>query len=141
MGGINSTYVELRSDIKDWFNESMEFCNYKCVITGGGFDNIHHTTAFRDIVDEVFKTTGVEVKQQVCDYTKEDFEELRSTLKYLHVLYGYGACVNKKVHKLFHDNYGYKNFSPFDFLDFLYRIDLQIIFSKPIVKFSKINPV
>ena len=101
----------------------MEFCNYKCVITGGGFDNIHHTTAFRDIVDEVFKTTGVEVKQQVCDYTKEDFEELRSTLKYLHVLYGYGACVNKKVHKLFHDNYGYKNFSPFDFLDFLYRID------------------
>lgn len=124
MGGINSTYVELRSDIKDWFNESMEFCNYKCVITGGGFDNIHHTTAFRDIVDEVFKTTGVEVKQQVCDYTKEDFEELRSTLKYLHVLYGYGACVNKKIHKLFHDNYGYKNFSPFDFLDFLYRIDL-----------------
>lgn len=58
------------------------------------------------------------------DYTKEDFDELRSILKYLHGLYGYGACVNKEVHKLFHDTYGYKNFSPFDFLDFLYRIDI-----------------
>lgn len=108
----------------DWFNDSMEFCNYKCVITGGEFDNVHHTTAFRDIIDEVFKITGVEVKQQVCDYNKEDFDELRLTLKDLHMLYGYGACINKEVHKLFHDNYGYTKFSPFDFLDFLYRIDV-----------------
>lgn len=122
-GGINSTYVELRSDTKGWFNDSMEFCNYKCVITGGEFDNVHHTTAFRDIVDEVFKITGIEVKQQVCDYNKEDFDELKLTLKDLHMLYGYGACINKEVHKLFHDNYGYTKFSPFDFLDFLYRID------------------
>lgn len=40
------------------------------------------------------------------------------------MLYGYGACINKEVHKLFHDNYGYTKFSPFDFLDFLYRIDV-----------------
>ena len=39
------------------------------------------------------------------------------------MLYGYGACINKEVHKLFHDNYGYIKFSPFDFLAFLYRID------------------
>lgn len=37
--------------------------------------------------------------------------------------YGFGACVNKEVHKLFHDTYGYKNFSPCDFLDFVYRVD------------------
>lgn len=123
-GGILDTYVELRSDTKDWFNESMEFCNYSCVITNGEFDNVHHTTAFRDIVDEDFRITGIEVKPKVCDYTTEDFEILRSTLKDLHGLYGYGACVNKEVHKLFHDNYGYTNFSPFDFLDFIYRIDI-----------------
>ena len=40
------------------------------------------------------------------------------------MLYGYGACINKEVHKLFHDNYGHTKFSPFDFLDFLYRIDV-----------------
>ena len=123
-GGINDTYSELRSDTKDWFNESMEFCNYSCVVTNGEFDNVHHTTAFRDIVDEGFKLTNISVQQKVCDYPQEDFDELRSVLKDLHTLYGYGACINKDVHKLFHDNYGYTNFSPFDFLDFIYRIDI-----------------
>ena len=123
-GGILDTYVELRSDTKDWFNESMEFCGYKCVITNGEFDNVHHTTAFRDIVDQVFEITGVEVKPKVCDYSTDDFGELRSTLKELHSIYGYGACINKEVHKLFHDNYGYTKFSPLDFLDFIYRIDI-----------------
>lgn len=123
-GGINDTYSELRSDTKDWFNESMEFCNYSCVVTNGEFDNVHHTTAFRDIVDEVFKLTNISVQQKVCDYSQEDFDELRSALKDLHTLYGHGACINKDVHKLFHDNYGYTNFSPFDFLDFIYRIDI-----------------
>ena len=46
------------------------------------------------------------------------------TLKELHSIYGYGACINKEVHKLFHDNYGYTKFSPLDFLDFIYRIDI-----------------
>ena len=123
-GGITPFYQELRSDTKDWFNESMEFCNYSCVVTNGEFDNVHHTTAFRDIVDEVFEMTGIEVRPKVCDYQTKDFDELRSALKDLHTLYGYGACINKDVHKLFHDNYGYTNFSPFDFLDFIYRIDI-----------------
>ena len=123
-GGILDTYVELRSDTKDWFNESIEFCKYKCVITNGEFDNVHHTTAFRDIVDQVFELSEIEVKPKVCDYSTEDFDELRSILKDLHDLYGHGACINKEVHKLFHDNYGYTKFSPFDFLDFIYRIDI-----------------
>ena len=123
-GGILPTYTELRSDTKEWFNESIKFCGYKCVITGGDFDNVHHTTPFRDIVDEVFNLTKVEIKQRVCDYTDSEFSQLRETLKELHNLYGYGACINKEVHKLFHDNYGYTKFSPFDFLDFLYRIDV-----------------
>lgn len=122
-GGILPTYLELRSDTKDWFNESLEFCNYKCVITGGEFDNVHHTTAFRQIVDETFELTGVEVKEKVCDYPEEEFTLVRERLKELHNVYGYGACMHKDVHKLFHDNYGYTKFSPFDFLDFVYRID------------------
>lgn len=123
-GGILPTYTELRSDTKDWFNESLKFCNYKCVITGGKLDNIHHTTAFRKIVDESFELTGVEVKEKVCDYSEEEFTLVREKLKELHNVYGYGACMHKDVHKLFHDNYGYTKFSPFDFLDFVYRIDV-----------------
>lgn len=123
-GGILDTYLELRSETKDWFDESAKFCNYKCVITGGEFDNIHHTTAFRNIVDNVFENTGIEVRQKVCDYPEEEFSILRKELKKLHNGYGFGACVNYDVHKLFHDNYGYTKFSPYDFLDFIYRIDV-----------------
>lgn len=122
-GGILDTYLELRSETKNWFNESMEFCGYKCVITGGEFDNVHHTTAFRDIVDKVFELTKIEIKPKVCDYSIEDFNTLRSTTKDLHIMYGFGACVNKDIHKLFHDNYGYTKFSPYDFLDFVYRLE------------------
>lgn len=122
-GGINKTYCELRSDTKDWQQESMKFCNYKCVVTGGGFDNVHHTTAFRDIVDESFLITKIEIKDKVQDYDVEDFEILRQVMINLHILYGYGACIQKDVHKLYHDNYGYINFSPYTFLEFLYDID------------------
>lgn len=122
-GGITDTYRELRSDTKDWQNKSMEFCNYKCIITNGEFDNVHHTTPFRDIVDYCFNHLKFEVKESVSDYTTENFEKLRKELKDLHIWFGYGACLSKEVHKLFHDNYGYTNFTPYDFLDFVYRID------------------
>lgn len=122
-GGITDTYTELRSDTKDWQNESMEFCNYRCVVTDNDFDNIHHTTPFKDIVNYSFKNIGLEVKEKVSDYNHNDFERLRLELKALHVCFGYGACLSKEVHKLFHDNYGYTNFTPYDFLDFIYRID------------------
>ena len=123
-GGITSFYQELRSDTKDWFNESMEFCGYNCVITGLNFNNVHHTTAFKDIVDETFNLVDIDKRATVSDYTEEEFDSLTDVLKYLHSEYGYGACLTTEVHQLFHNIYGYKNFSPFDFLDFAYRIDI-----------------
>ena len=123
MGGITQTYTELRSDIKDWMSKSMDFCNYKCVISGGAFDNVHHTTPFKNIVNQSFEITGLELKEKVCDYQNKEFDNLREVLKELHELYGYGACINKNIHKLFHDNYGYTKFFAFDFLDFAHRID------------------
>lgn len=123
-GGINATYVELRTETKNWQNKSIEFCGYRCVISSGSFHNIHHTTPFRDIVDEVFENTCIDVKPQVMNYTEAEFQILRDEVNYLHGLYGLGACLNKDVHKLFHDNYGYTGFTPEDFLDFVYRIDI-----------------
>lgn len=123
-GGVTDFYKELRSDTKDWFNESIIFCNYNCVISGLNFDNVHHTTSFKDIVNETFELVGIDKRNTVSDYTEEQFDDLTNILKYLHHEYGMGACLIQEIHKLFHDNYGYKNFSAFDFLDFVYRIDI-----------------
>lgn len=123
-GGITNFYQELRSDTKDWFNESISFCNYKCVISGLNFDNLHHTTPFKNIVDETLFLVGIDKRNAVSDYTPEEFDNLTDVLKYLHIEYGFGACLTKEIYQLFHDNYGYKDFSAFDFLDFVYRIDI-----------------
>lgn len=123
-GGITNFYQELRSDTKDWFNNSAKFCNYNCVISGLNFDNVHHTTPFKEIVHDTLKLTGIDQRRTVSDYTEEEFDNLTDTLKYLHNEYGYGACIIKDVHVLFHNTYGYKDFSPYDFLDFVYRIDV-----------------
>ena len=123
-GGTTNLLQELRSDTKDWFNESIEFCNYSCVVSGLNFDNVHHTTAFKDIVDETFNLVGIDKRNTVSDYTEEEFDNLTEVLKHLHNEYGLGACITKEVHKLFHDNYGYKDFTAYDFLDFVYRIDI-----------------
>jgi len=72
-GGINQTYMELRSETKDWQKESMEFCNYECIITGLKFDDIHHTFPFRDIVDEIFSNICLDIREQVLDYTEDEF--------------------------------------------------------------------
>ena len=123
-GGITNFYQELRSDTKDWFNESAEFCDYLCVITGLGFDNIHHTTPFKDIVEDSFNICGLDKRSVVSDYSISEFDNLTDTLKEHHDKYGFGACVTKEVHKLFHETCGYKNFTAYDFLDFVYRIDI-----------------
>lgn len=84
---------------------------------------MHHTTSFKNIVRETLKLTGLNKRDFVSNYTEEEFGRLTSVLKFLHGEYGFGACLTKEVHKLFHDNYGYKDFSAFDFLDFAYRVD------------------
>lgn len=122
-GGTTPLYAELRSETKSWQKESMDFCGYHCVVTGGSFNNIHHTVAFRDIVDEAFNNLGLKIKERVNDYSDTDFDLLKKEIHYLHNIYGYGACVCKDVHKLFHDTYGYTMFTPYDFLDFIYKID------------------
>lgn len=122
-GGLTNLYEELRSEIKEWVKKSANFCNYNCIISGINFDNIHHIVSFKNIVDEVFSIVKLNKQKVVADYSEEEFKKIRKVLIDLHMKYGFGACVNKEIHKLFHDTYGYKNFSPCDFLDFVYRVD------------------
>lgn len=123
-GGITNLYQELRSDSKEWQENSMEFCNYRCVITNGWFDNIHHLTPFRDIVNETFLLLKLNIRQKVLDYSKEEWLLISEKLKDLHNYYGHGVALCKPIHKLFHDNYGYTKNTPYQFLDFIYRLDI-----------------
>lgn len=121
-GGVLGINEKLRVAASPWRNSSMEFCNYKCVITGGAFMNIHHTTPFNKMLDMSFELTGINKKKTVGDYTDDELDKITTALLDLHTIYGYGACINKDVHKLFHDTYGYISFTPNNFLEFIERI-------------------
>lgn len=121
-GGLTPLYQELRSDTRDWFVESGELSNFKCVISGLKLDNVHHLIPFKDIVKEVFDVLNLEFKDSIADYTAAEESQIRNLLKELHIQYGLGVGLNKEVHKLFHDNYGYSNVTKEDFKSFLIGI-------------------
>lgn len=120
-GGITNLYQFLRENIADWKNNSMETCQYKCVITGKEFDNIHHLIPFKDIVYEAMETLNLEVKQNIEDYSEDIRELLINEIQQLHIKYGHGVCLSKEIHKLFHDTYNYTNFTKDDFISFVKR--------------------
>jgi hypothetical protein len=123
-GGITDLYQELRSDTKDWQTNSMDFCKYKCIVTDKSFDEIHHLIPFKDIMKETFNILNLDMRKNMSKYKQDDVDSIKETLKILHISYGYGICLRKDIHKLFHDNYGYFNNTPYQFLDFVYRLDV-----------------
>lgn len=106
-GGITPLYKYLRKSINDWKEKSMENCEHRCVLSGTWFDEIHHLVPFRDIVNEVFRELGIEEKKEIRDYSEDVLSKIENTIKEKHMLYGLGVCLNKDIHKLFHDLYGY----------------------------------
>lgn len=120
-GGITSLSTALRENIYEWKQKSMELCEYKCVLTGGEFDNIHHLIPFNGIIKECVYELGLEILSSLGEYEEEDRENLISLIKNKHELYGLGLCLHKDIHKLFHDTYSYIEFNVDNFKEFIIR--------------------
>lgn len=120
-GGITNLSTALRENIYEWKQESMKICNYKCLLSGKEFDNIHHTIPFNLIIKEAVNNIGVDVKTDLGSYSEENRELLIKEVQNLHSQYGIGICLNKDIHKLFHDVYSYISFNDDDFKNFIYN--------------------
>lgn len=120
-GGVTPLYHYLRKTINDWKEKSMQHCEHRCVLSGTWFDEIHHLVPFRDIVNEVFHELGIEEKKEVSDYSEMVLTNIEKAIKEKHVLYGLGVCLNKDIHKLFHDLYGYTGINKEMFEEFRYK--------------------
>lgn len=120
-GGRTPLYFELRSETRQWQLDSMKNCNYKCTVTKGEFNHVHHLYPFRKIIDEVFENLKLNQRLTVSGYTELEFNKIKDEMHRLHKEYGYGVCLRKDVHKLFHDLYGYTNNTPKQFDEFRVR--------------------
>lgn len=121
-GGITQLNFWLRNNLQDWKQKTIKHCNYKCVITGDVFDDIHHLHSFNMIYKEALKICNLENVTNVSEL--EDDQEFLTRFKELHDSYGLGVCLRSDVHKLFHDIYGYSSNTPEQFNEFHNRYKL-----------------
>jgi hypothetical protein len=121
-GGASALIEQLRRDIIDWKKDSSEFCNYKCIFTGGRFQNIHHIISFNSLVDKALDITCLERRSKISDYSNEEYENLKTCLIELHSQTLFGACLCEELHELFHKEYTYYDSTIDDFVDFTRKV-------------------
>ena len=99
-----------RGHIQDWKNESMKFCNYKCIFTGSKDFRIHHLVGFNIIVSDTLFELDKEGKlksKKMSDYSKEELSYFLSKFQDKHDTYSpLGICLRTDIHNLFHQIYG-----------------------------------
>ncbi len=94
-----------RQSIKPWIEDSLKHHNNTCMITGQPANVIHHIKAFSGIVIEVLEEFKMSFDDCYnCD--SETDEKLFKKCLELHYKYGYGACLTREIHQLFHHCYG-----------------------------------
>ncbi len=118
-GGVTELNNFLRAKISPWKTMSMEKCNYKCIITGEPFDEIHHVYGFNRIVQETINAENLPIHPVIGDYTRDELERLANRCLAIHFEHELGACLTKKMHEKFHKQYSYRTYTVEDFENFL----------------------
>jgi hypothetical protein len=118
-GGISPLGDYLRTHIQQWKVDSMKACEFKCVITGGKFDVVHHLYGFNMILQEVLDETGIPIYDKIGSYTEEQLEMLTNRVIAKHYEYPLGVCLTEEIHALFHSIYGKGDNTPEQFHEFI----------------------
>lgn len=120
--GINNLKKELRVWTTDWKKQSIKEWDYKCVVTGKRFSDVHHLVTFDGIVRETFETLGFDIKSSTLDYKPYEIRKIKETLNNLHTKYGFGIPLVSEIHILFHRLYGSAHCTKRDMYDFILRL-------------------
>ena len=121
-GGRTPINIYLRKYIKPWKIYSMEYSDYKSVISEKPFKHIHHVNKnFSEILELTFKIANIEIKETIEEYTSEELEKLEKICLMLHYLFGPGVCLTEEEHKLFHSLYGKHDNTKEQFEEFKHR--------------------
>ena len=97
----------------------MAACNYRCIITGDRFDEVHHLVSLNSILKDVLLNNEINVKSDFSVYTKSELDQILSLFLQEQSKYPLGVCLRKDIHKDFHNKYGYGNNTLEQFNDYL----------------------
>lgn len=105
-GGITPLHNHLRTTIYPWKKDSMKKSNYRCVITGKPFEEIHHEHGFEFILKETMEIVNLPIHTKINEYTESELKEIEDTCLELHYKYGLGSPILASLHTEFHNIYG-----------------------------------
>jgi hypothetical protein len=123
--GINPPLYEyLKQSLYQWKQDTLNFHNYTCLLTGKKTHIVHHLYGFDLIIEELFDFFDLEPKirkTKISEFLIKDLEKYTSKCIELHYKSGLGICLEKSVHKLFHKHYKYGSNTPQQFEEFRQR--------------------
>lgn len=115
-----SAYI--RENNNEWKIDSMKNCDYRCIITGGTFDDIHHIYGFNLIFEEMIENVPFELNKRFEDFTEEELNYILDEFKRIQSRYPLGVCLNKSIHAEFHRQYGYGHNTEEQWNEFIEKI-------------------
>ena len=116
----------IRKRNKEWKKESARNCNFKCVVTGERFNAIHHLFGMNMILAQTLKELSYDEEISIHDLSDSDLEKILSHFLIVQKRYPLGVCLTRKIHKEFHDEYGYGYNTPEQFYEFLEKHNYKI---------------
>lgn len=120
--GITDLTKWMRGRIKPWIEDSLREGNNMCKLSGTHEEIVvHHKYAFKKIMNETMCEINLDVREDIGKYSKEELLLIKEKALALHYEYGLGVCLNKDIHKLFHEIYSYHKFTEENFEEFKLR--------------------
>jgi hypothetical protein len=105
-GGISGLNVYLRDTLTQWKIDSVELCDYKCVLSGSNKFQVHHIKSFNTIVNDTLNFLNYPILPTRGDYTEDQLNVISSTFIEMHYDL-MGVCLDIHLHELFHLMYGH----------------------------------
>lgn len=126
-GGTTLIALAIRNRITGWKLESARACEYKCVVTGDAFDDIHHLQSFSTMLSEALDSLGFDRRVDRKSYSEDEFELICEKFLQIQNDYPLGVCLRGDVHDKFHEIFGMRNNTPEQWDEFLKMIDRGLI--------------
>lgn len=121
-GGVTEIIDYLRKSIKTWKKEVLGRDSFCCIVSGEHSNDlvVHHLKSFNTIVQEAVEQTGIPVLARFSDYQNDDYIKLRDKVLELYEISN-GVTLTRKIHNLFHQEYGKGGNTPEQFQEFCER--------------------
>lgn len=111
----------------DWKKRSMLACGYRCVLTNGTFNDIHHLYSKNLILNAVLDRLSIPYDVDINTLEDETKQRLLDEFFVEQDKHPLGVCLRGDIHRAFHVLYGFGNNTPEQFYKFAEAFPQSVI--------------